>query len=140
MDDSLAAMTEAARAPLLELAPARGPAGGTELLASIRQRACSLVGQWSSPVPGAVTLGTASLARETLGAVGAVEITLHGWDVAQACGAPRPIPPGLALDLWAWARDHITDDDRPHRFGPALEVPEWASPQVRLLAHAGRRA
>jgi hypothetical protein len=87
-----------------------------------------------------VTLGTASLARETLGAVGAVEITLHGWDVAQACGAPRPIPPGLALDLWAWARDHITDDDRPHRFGPALEVPEWASPQVRLLAHAGRRA
>jgi hypothetical protein len=43
------------------------------------------------------------------------------------------------MDLWPVARDHITEADRPERFGPPLEVPDWASPQDRLLAHAGRR-
>lgn len=145
MDDSLAAMGEAAQTPSLGLAPVVGPEGAEELLASIRQRACTLVGQWSVPAPGAgtplgqVALGEAVLARETLGQVGALEITLHGWDVAQACGADRPIPPALALELWAVARDHIAPEDRPSRFGPVVEVPDWASAQTRLLAQAGRR-
>jgi uncharacterized protein (TIGR03086 family) len=143
MDDSLAAMGEAAQATALGLAPAPAPTGGVDLLASIRQRACTLVGQWSvRPAGGSaeVAVGGSSLARETFGAVGALEITLHGWDVAEACGVSRPIPPGLALDLWAVAQEHIADADRPHRFGPVVDVPEWAGPQVRLLARAGRRA
>jgi hypothetical protein len=70
--------------------------------------------------------------------VGALEVTLHGWDVGQASGAARPIPPTLALDLWPVARDFITDDDRPVLFGPPVHVPDTASPAARLLAHAGR--
>ena len=89
-------------------------------------------------VVGDVAVGGLSVPRELLGAVGALEITLHGWDVAQALERPRPIPPGLAMDLWPVARDHITDADRPDRFGPVLDVPDWAAPQHRLLAHAGR--
>lgn len=139
MDDSLAAMGEAARSPTLALAPTPGPADAHSLLLSIRQRACSLVAQWMPPGEPTVRVGPAELARETVGAVGALEIALHGWDVAMALGLDRPIPPTLAMDLWPWARDHITDDDRPVRFAQPPEVPSWAPPQTRLLAQAGRR-
>ena len=30
---------------------------------------------------------------------GALEITVHGWDIWVACGARRPVPPGLAAVL-----------------------------------------
>jgi hypothetical protein len=104
------------------------------------------VGNWAAweatgpGLPAQVGLGEARLARETLGAVGALEIALHGWDVAQACGVDRPIPPGLALDLWPVAVEHIAEEDRPHRFGPVVAVPERVGPATRLLAYAGRCA
>lgn len=138
MDDSLAAMSEAAQSPSLCLAPAPGPVDARSVLISIRQRACTLVAQWMPPSTPTLRLGPAELARETLGAVGALEIALHGWDVATALGLDRPIPPTLAMDLWPWARDHITDADRPIRFATQLEVPPWAPPQTRLLALTGR--
>ena len=138
MDDSLAAMAEAAQAASLSLAPDPGPVDARALLGSIRQRACSLVAQWMPAGEPVVLLGSAAMARETLGAVGALEITLHGWDVATALGLDRPIPPTLAMDLWPWARDHITDADRPVRFASPPDVPAWAAPQTRLLAQAGR--
>jgi uncharacterized protein (TIGR03086 family) len=145
MDDALGALAEATRSPAIGLAPTSGSGRGAELLESIRQRACSLIGHWSeweASVPGLparVGLGEASLARETLGIVGALEITLHGWDVARACGVDRPIPPALASDLLPVAREHIADADRPLRFAPVVEVPGEAGPSTRLLAYAGRR-
>ncbi|MFC8502792.1 TIGR03086 family metal-binding protein [Pedococcus sp. NPDC057267] len=138
MEDSLDAMAEAARAPRLELVPRAPGEGGRALLDRICARARALVGCWYPARDGEVRLGDLGLPRDLLGAVGALEITVHGWDVAQAIGQPRPIPPGLAMDLWPVARDAITDADRPLRFGPALDVPDWAAPQHRLLAHAGR--
>jgi uncharacterized protein (TIGR03086 family) len=140
MDDSLAAMAEAAQAPRLALAPSPGPADAEALLGSIRQRACTLVGQWMPAAGPVVALGDVHLHRELVGLVGALEITLHGWDVGQAVGHPRAIPPTLAMDLWPVARDHITAADRPARFGAEVDVPDSAPPQVRLLAHAGRRS
>lgn len=140
MDDSLAAMAEAARSSSLALAPEPGPVDAGALLVSIRQRACGLVAAWIPPAEPMVVLGPLELARETLGAVGALEITLHGWDVATALGLDRPIPPTLAMDLWPWARDHITDEDRPSRFAPPPQVPDFAPPATLLLAQAGRRA
>ena len=138
MEDSLDAMAQAAHAPRLELVPAAPGEGGRALLDRLCARARALVGLWHPAPLGEVGLGELSLSRELLGAVGALEITLHGWDVAQAIQQPRPIPPGLAMDLWPVARDAITDLDRPVRFGPVLDVPDWAAPQHRLLAQAGR--
>ena len=138
MDDSLEAMTAAAQATSLSLVPSEPPADGADLIESICHRACGLLGQWHPPRAGGVGLGDLSLPRELLGAVGALEIVLHGWDVAQAIDHPRPIPADLAMELWPMARDHITEADRPFRFAPSTEVPEWATPATRLLAHAGR--
>jgi uncharacterized protein (TIGR03086 family) len=139
MDDSLEAMAAAAQAPSLTLVPAPAPDDGRELLNSICSRARTLLGHWHPTRGGSVDLGKLSLTRELLGAVGALEITLHGWDVAEAVGQPRPIPPVLAMDLWPVARDHITEADRPVRFGPPVDVADTASPVHRLLAHAGRQ-
>jgi uncharacterized protein (TIGR03086 family) len=140
MDDSLAAMGEVASSAHLTLAPTPSMDTAEELLSRIRQRACALVGPWATSPRSLVELGGWALERETMGRVGALEITLHGWDVGQVCGAARPVPPVLAMDLWPVARDHIADADRPCRVGPALELPEWATPQERLLGHTGRRA
>ena len=139
MDDSLAAMAEAASSPHLTLAPTTSADTADELLSRINQRACALVGPWTTSQRAVVELGGRALERETMGRVGALEITLHGWDVGQVCDSARPVPPVLAMDLWPVARDHIADADRPCRVGPALELPEWATPQERLLAHTGRR-
>ena len=152
MDDSLEAMATAARATSLSLVPSEPPTASADLLDSICLRARGLLGHWQ-PVPGGVLggerdgdadgdieLAELSLPRELLGAVGALEITLHGWDVAEAIGRPRTIPPDLAMDLWPVARDHITGSDRPFRFGTPVEVSDWATPATRLLAHAGRTA
>jgi len=141
MDDSLEAMAEAARATSLSLVPAHPPGDGSDLLDSICHRARGLLAHWHAapgPSAAAVGLGDLWLSRELLGSVGALEIALHGWDVAEAIGRPRSIPPGLAMDLWPVARDHITEGDRPFRFGPPVEVSDWATPTARLLAHAGR--
>ena len=141
MDDSLEAMAVAAQATSLSLVPSVPPTEGADLLDSICHRARGLLAHWH-PVAGLsddpVGLGDVSLPRELLGAVGALEIVLHGWDVAEAIGRPRSIPPGLAMDLWPVARDHITDADRPVRFGQPVEVSDWATPGARLLARAGR--
>ncbi|GAB3447888.1 TIGR03086 family metal-binding protein [Phycicoccus ginsengisoli] len=138
MDDSLDAMAVAACGPRLALAPPAVEGDGRALLDRICARARALLGHWHRVAGGDVALGALSLPRELLGSVGALEITLHGWDVAQSLDRPRPIPPALAMDLWPLARDHITEADRPVRFGPVLDVPDWAAPQHRLLAHAGR--
>lgn len=138
MDDSLDAFAAAASAPALSLAPSPSGLEGMAVVDRIRWRACTLLGHWHPEPVGSVGLGDLALPRELLGAVGALEITLHGWDVAQATGSRRPIPPSLAMDLWPVARDHVTDLDRPARFGAEVEVPDTASPQTRLLAHTGR--
>ena len=138
MDDSLEAMAAAAQATSLSLVPSEPPTAGTDLLDSICLRARGLLGHWHPERGGGVDLGELSLPRELLGAVGALEITLHGWDVAESIGQPRSSPPGLAMDLWPVARHHVTGADRPFRFGPPVEVSDWATPATRLLAHTGR--
>jgi uncharacterized protein (TIGR03086 family) len=140
MDDSLEAMAAAAQATSLSLVPSELPGGGADLRDSICARARSRLGQWHPERGGGVDLGELSLPRELLGAVGALEITLHGWDVAEAIARPKSIPPGLAMDLWPVARDHVTDADRPSRFAAPVEGPDRATPATRRLAHTGRSA
>jgi uncharacterized protein (TIGR03086 family) len=140
MDDALAAMTEAVSEGTVALHRLPPDIALEALLDSIRSRACSLLGSWSLPADAdPVALGPRRLARETLGCVGGLEITLHGWDVSQATGLCQPIPEALAAELLPVAREFITDADRPRRFGAPVEVPIGAGAADLLLAHAGRR-
>jgi hypothetical protein len=71
--------------------------------------------------------------------VGAVEVAVHGWDVAQSCGHPRPIPSPLSKALLTVAPTLVTQFDRPVRFAAARYASPDANPSDRLLAYLGRR-
>ena len=144
MDESLRTLDEAIAAGHLELrAGAPGDADHGDPVAdpvgALRSRACRMMGAWADPRgPTAVTIGDAGLPAGILAVAGAVEVAVHGWDVAQACGADRPIPSALAAALLGPARLFVDDGDRPHRFGPAVVVRREAGPAEQLLAHLGR--
>ena len=78
------------------------------------------------------------LTSPMVAAVGAIEIAVHGWDVARACGEHRPIPPLLAEELLDLAHLFVTPHDRPTRFAPPVPVAPFAPAQDHLLAYLGR--
>lgn len=111
----------------------------TDPVASLKNRACQLVGAWVRPDgPGTVTLADRSLASDVVAAAGAIEVAVHGWDVAQACGRPLPLPPALAEELLVLCEVFVDDDDRPHRFGRPVPVDPAAAAGDRLVGLLGR--
>jgi uncharacterized protein (TIGR03086 family) len=86
----------------------------------------------------AVLVGDRVLAARMLAWVGAVELAVHGWDVARACGTDRPIPAGLARNLLAIVPLVVTDETREGRFAPPGTTPPGATSGDRLLAFLGR--
>ncbi|MEQ4718839.1 TIGR03086 family metal-binding protein [Nonomuraea sp. B19D2] len=106
----------------------------------VRDGATEVLGLWAASLTGnrIVAMAGHHLTSPMVAAVGAIEITAHGWDVARACGEHRPIPPLLAEELLDLAQLFVTGDDRPHRFAPRVTVPSHAPAEDRLLAHLGR--
>jgi uncharacterized protein (TIGR03086 family) len=122
--------------------PATGrPAGlSADPLVALRNRASRMLGACASPdPPDVVSVGGWPLRRSVVTSVGAVEVAVHGWDVARACGQDRPIPAGLATELLRVAPLVVADADRPARFAAPVPVPPLAGPGDRLLAFLGRQ-
>ncbi len=138
LDDSLAAFTEAAETGYV------APAGPTEphpamLATSLRDRSGRLLGAWAhEPGRSHVHVGAGQIDTSLLAATGALEITVHGWDVARACREDRPIPEELATALLAMAT-LLVGTAPPASFAPPYDVPGTADASVRLLALLGRR-
>jgi uncharacterized protein (TIGR03086 family) len=104
-----------------------------------------MLGDWTvdwaaAHAGGNVSVGGRQLTPRVLTSTGALEIAVHGWDVSVACGAERPLPASLALELLQLAPRLVAPMDRPSRFGQPLPVAPSAPPGVRLLAFLGRRA
>jgi len=134
MADSLDALTEASGGLVpVGVVPVRGTPVDV-----LKEKACALLGAWSSPAADTVWLDDARLDAAVLLSAGALEIVLHGWDVGQATGAGVPLPEELAAELLPLARDLLTDADRPVRFGPALATVE-ATAAAELVAFSGRQ-
>jgi hypothetical protein len=70
---------------------------------------------------------------------GAIEIAVHGWDISDACGASRPVPPGLAAVLLPTAPLLVTPGTRPGLFADPVRLPGPAGPGDQLVAFLGRR-
>jgi uncharacterized protein (TIGR03086 family) len=149
MDDSLAAFTDAADIGYVDLAPVpardapdREPERDAEALVDgLRVRACALLAAWAHHSGGGdVAVCDRGLRSDLLAAAGSLEIAVHGWDVAQACGADRPLPAALALELLEVVPLFVSDADRPARFARPVDVPIHSRPSTRLLAALGRRA
>ncbi len=144
MEDSLTSLHEAGtvRRVGVRVTPRRPP---VDLVGALRARACQILAEWSADQdrmsPGGsrdVVVDGRPLTSPVLTSAGALEVTVHGWDVATACGARRPIPDDLANDLLRIAPVLVTEADRPGRFRPALGPSADASPGEKLLAYLGR--
>jgi uncharacterized protein (TIGR03086 family) len=138
--DSLEALHEgiaAGSVARVAAVPAGGPA---ELIVVVRDRAwrleaaCAAAGLDDQPV----AVADRRLAGSVVAAVGAVEIAVHGWDIARACGSRRPIPPVLARGILSLVPLVVTEPVRGLRFGPPVPVSPLAAPGDQLVALLGR--
>ncbi|MFD4182843.1 TIGR03086 family metal-binding protein [Rhodococcus sp. NPDC058514] len=140
MNDALRTLQEAALDRHITLVSAvDGIDPDADPVAALCDRACRLLGSWArSGDPEGILIGGVSMAAGIVPAAGALEIAVHGWDVARACGQNRPIPPGLAEELLTCAALFVSDADRPSRFAAPVEVSAGAGAGERLLAFLGR--
>ncbi len=140
MSDGLAALQEAAELGEVPLRTCGLDDGSIEIVTTLRTRACSLLGAWSdAAVAGDVFVGDRALPTMLLATAGAIEITVHGWDVAWACGRAALPPASLADELLELAPLLVRADDRAGRFAAPHDVSLLAPPGERLLAFLGRR-
>ncbi|MFG3436181.1 maleylpyruvate isomerase family mycothiol-dependent enzyme [Nonomuraea sp. NPDC047897] len=115
-----------------------GRCGGDPVLV-VRDRAATMLGAWAGTLrEQRVRIGGCSLPAATVAQAGAVEVAVHAWDLARACGRPRPVPPALAADLLDVAATLVADEDRPDRFAAPVAVPPRSAPEDRLIAYLGR--
>ena len=134
--DSLGALHEAADTGRVTLTSPAHPEG---VIPQVRDQAVRLLGAWAK-VNGdfPVRVDEAPLTAPLVAGAGAIEVTVHGWDVAQACGVSRPIPDELADELLDLSVLMVRPGDRPGRFAPPRRPPPNACPGDRLLAFLGR--
>ncbi|MFA1545296.1 maleylpyruvate isomerase family mycothiol-dependent enzyme [Actinomadura chokoriensis] len=134
--DSLAALHEGMAAGRVGTAPGPVEPSG-DPVSALRVRAVRLLR--ASAALGAVAVEDRRLAGEMLTGAGAIEVAVHGWDIAQATGDARPIPPVLAGDLLAVCPLVLPDPPRRPLFADPVEPAPGAGPGDRLVAHLGRR-
>jgi len=68
------------------------------------------------------------------------DLVVHGWDLARATGQDETIDPAEIARCWADTQGWGEMARAPGVFGPALDPPDEADEQTRLLALLGRRA
>ena len=135
VNDSLLALHEAAELGRVYLEPGDRP---DDPVAVARDRATRLLDAWSRGPAGEVLVADVELATDVLATAGAVEVAVHGWDVARSLGRDHPIPARLAEEMLALSPYLVTDLDRPGRFAPPIPVPRGTPPGDRLIAFLGR--
>ena len=99
------------------------------------QDACAAAG----PAERRVAVWDRELTASMVAVTGAIEIAVHGWDISVACGARRPVPPGLAAVLLPIAPLLITPGTRPGLFADPVRLPGPASLGDQLVAFLGRQ-
>lgn len=108
-------------------------------VASLRNRACHLLGAWADARrTDNIRVADLSVPPLTVAVVGALEVAVHGWDVARSCRADRPLPDALAQDLLTLCPLLVGESNRPESFAPRVAVPEGASQSDVLIGYLGR--
>lgn len=139
MDDGLAAFDQGAegRVDAAGDPPARSldPAARVDALC---RRSSHLLGRWSADPPPVTWMDGVAVPTGLVALTAALEVAVHGWDVACAVGRPAPFTATLSRDLLAVAAVLVDPADRGVRFAAALPCPASADDGTRLLALLGR--
>jgi uncharacterized protein (TIGR03086 family) len=110
-----------------------------DLTSLLRARLSTLIDRWPEITdPPVITIADHDIAISVMAGVAALEIAVHGWDLAQASGNQRSIPPDLAADLLAVAAAVLADGNRHNLFEPPVPHADVACPGDRLVAFLGR--
>jgi uncharacterized protein (TIGR03086 family) len=141
LGDSIAVLVEAITTAGVGPEPAHGDDGpGRDPVARLRGQAARLLDACAAaPAERRVAVADRALGVRMVTLAGAIELTVHGWDLYLACGTPRPVPPGLAAVLLPVAPLLITPAVRPGLFADPVPLPGPASPGDQLVAFCGRR-
>ncbi|MEQ7125908.1 TIGR03086 family metal-binding protein [Actinopolymorpha sp. B11F2] len=150
LDDSLVALFEAVDGG--QMAPGRtsppvgrragrmhSDRGPADFVNDVRARARDLVGACTIAGRHEVSVAGLPLSTGIVTGAGAIEVAVHGWDVARGCGWERPIPASLAEEMLALSPLFVATADRQGLFAPPVTPPEPASPSDRLVAFLGRQ-
>jgi uncharacterized protein (TIGR03086 family) len=104
-----------------------------------RQTSRLLAACAAGPAGQLVAIGDRELTTNMVALAGALEITVHGWDISVASGPRRPVPSGLAAILLPLAPLLITPATRPGLFAGPVPVSVQASLGDQLVAFLGRQ-
>jgi len=118
-----------------------GAAAGSDPIAALRAGIVDfLLASTSLPTAGRwCAIQGRSLPAKIVVYVGAIEMVLHAWDIAQACGIDRPITSEIASAL-LWLSPPLAQAGLAgHVFAEPLALPTTATPSDQLLALFGRR-
>jgi uncharacterized protein (TIGR03086 family) len=135
MDDGLDAFLEAAGGAVCIEASLR-PGADVDVL---QTKACHLLGVWSGRTPPYVVVGDRPTPSSVIVAAAALEIAVHGWDVAQATGVRHHLPDDLGRALLPVAHAVVAPEDRPARFALPQVPARDMGPTAELLGFLGRR-
>ena len=143
VSDSIGVLHEAMTAPgaAANAAPPGYRGQAADPVARLRDHAARLLGGCAAagPAERRVAIWDRELSASVIAVTGAIEITVHGWDIRVACGAPRPVPAGLAAVLLPIAPLFITPGTRPGLFADPVRLPGPASLSDQLVAFHGRQ-
>jgi uncharacterized protein (TIGR03086 family) len=114
---------------------------GPDPVARLRGQAAGLVAACAAagPAEQRVVIADRELSASMAAVAGAIELTVHGWDISVACGACRPVPPVLAAILLPIAPFLITPGTRPGLFADPVRLRGPAGPGDQLVAFLGRQ-
>lgn len=138
MVDSLEVVTELALGRMALAGPPPTSHRPSVLADHLRVLGCTLLERWMAPAARDVVVGSCSVDVALAAEVGALEVAVHGWDLATARGLDTPVPPLLAAALLPVAVRRVPVDARGSRFAPPV-TPVASDPASLLLAHLGRR-
>ncbi len=143
LSDSIAVLHQAisAEGGRVSAVPPGSPRPGPDPIAGLRGQAARLLDTCATagPAERPVAIGGRELTASMVAVTGAIEITVHGWDISVACGARRPVPPGLAAVLAPIAPVLINPAIRPGLFASPVRLPGPACPGDQLIALCGRQ-
>lgn len=104
------------------------------------QASAASLAAWSTDgvFDGPVNIGAGEMPPEAAIGINVLDTLTHAWDLAEALGHDRSMDPQVAEAALAASMMVISDDIRPGRFGPAVDIADDAPAHDRLAAFLGR--
>lgn len=137
LSESLDALGEALNHGTVRLAPAAFAPDAEP--AGMRVRCLRLLSAiQAAPADRPVVIAGHDMTETAVTCAGAIEISVHGWDIAAACATSRPIPDDLARPLLRVAPALLPGSTRGGLFAEPVPAVRTARPGERLLAFLGR--